>query len=281
MKKILMFFSVLVLTSVLFLETAQALRLTVKRIVFEGPKRAEFITVINNSDKEETYRLGWRHFRMTENSSLEFVPDDQLTDDIKPVVDMIRFAPRRFTVPPRSSQQVRIVLRTPANLPDGEYRSHLWVHPEADVEELRAEAIERDRQRGVKQGVSLSMLTGVTMPIIVRKGAFEATASVANLNAAHNGGFIDVSYSLLREGQNSVYGEVEYICNPDSTPYTLKLTRGVAIYPEVTQRNFNFRIPKLEGVPACSNLAVSFVEAQGFAGERGQILAQAKTQIKQ
>ncbi|MCI5060767.1 MAG: hypothetical protein MRY79_06825, partial [Alphaproteobacteria bacterium] len=57
------------------LNSADALRITLKRIVFEGPKRAEVLTLINNSNEEKTYRVAWRHFRMTPDKSLVAVPD--------------------------------------------------------------------------------------------------------------------------------------------------------------------------------------------------------------
>lgn len=266
-----------------FVEIAHAVRITLKRVVFEGPKRTEVLTLINNSDKAETYRLGWRHFRMTENKSLVAVPDDALTPDIKPVVDMIRFAPRRFTIPPKSSQQVRMMLRMPSDLPDGEYRSHFWIRPEMDPEELRlkAKAQQKASGSGTGTGVSLTMLTGVTMPVIVRKGNLDANVTMMNLQASGTKGFVTASFSLLREGQKSVYGDLDYICNPGASQYILRTTRGIAIYPEINKRNFNLRIERLFDQPHCSTLAVQYTATTGFKGKRTEILAEGITSIKQ
>lgn len=260
-------------------ESVQALRITLKRVVFEGPKRAEMLTIINSSDKEETYRLGWRHFRMTADKSLVAVPDDQLTPDIKPVVDMIRFAPRRFTVPPRSSQRIRMMLRMPADLPDGEYRSHFWVRPEADVEVLRLEAEKDVKAKGAKGGVSLTMLAGVTMPIIVRKGDLEASVSIQNLQASESSGFVTVSFSLIREGNKSVYGDLEYICNAGAGEYLLKRTKGIAVYTELNQRNFNLRIEKNPDNPGCNSLAITYSLTNEFNGKDHELAAEAKVQV--
>lgn len=280
-KKILIFALIFSVCICATQNSAEALRITLKRVVFEGPKRAEVITIINNTDKEKTYRLGWRHFKMTPDKSLVAIPDDELTPDIKPVVDMVRFAPRRFTMPPKSSQQVRMMLRIPANLEDGEYRSHFWVRPEADVEELRAVAQNEQAKSGGKSGVTLQMLAGVTMPVIVRKGALQATASVESLSARESGGFVDVSFSIARAGNRSLYGDIDYICNPGVGEYAIKVTRGIALYTEVDQRNFNFRIEKAPDQPRCNTLSIVFSESDGFIGDKKQVLAQARASVAQ
>lgn len=280
MNKILFFLFLLFVTVVPFQPTAEALRITLKRVVFEGPKRAEVLTVINNSDREETYRLGWRHFKMTENKGLEYVPDDALISDIKPVTDMVRYAPRRFTVPPKSSQQIRLILRTPANLPDGEYRSHFWVNPEANTEVLRREAIEKNKKRGVKNGVSMSMLTGITIPIIVRKGNLSVAVSVSDFAAEDVGDSIKTNFSLVKEGDRSSFGEVRLTCNEASNPYVLKLSRGVAIYPEIDKRNFNFRIDKEVGQAPCNTLTLSYTETDGYGGDVLETLSRETITVK-
>ena len=282
MRKLSLFIILLGFGCVVNFDTADALRLTLKRVVFEGPKRTEVITVINNSNKPETYRLGWRHFRMTADKSLVPVPEDALTPEIKPVVDMVRFAPRRFTVPPKSSQQVRMMLRTPANLPDGEYRSHFWVQPEVDLDELRREELARAKRTGTEGGVSMIMLAGVTMPVIVRKGALEASASIQGVVAKVTGGFVEVSWSLLRDGNRSLYGDIDYVCNPGATDsYNLRVTRGIAMYSELNQRDFNLRIEKPTDRPACRSLSLSFTQTEGFEGARTVVLAEAETEVIQ
>lgn len=255
-------------------DTANALRITLKRVVFEGSKRAEVLTLINNSSEEKTYRIGWRHFEMTPDKSLVAVEDDQLPPGIKPVTDMIRFAPRRFTIPPNSSQQVRLMLRMPAGLEDGEYRSHLWIRPEADTEELK---LRREMEKQGRQGVSLRMLAGVTMPVIVRKGALNASVEVGGLRASKTTGFIDVAFRLTRQGNRSVYGDIEYVCNGGA--YVLKSTRGIAIYPEVDYRDFSLRIARQPDQPSCNSLTVKFAETSGFAGEEVRVLAEATTPV--
>ena len=280
-RKFFLFLALFTLGVFIVVESAQALRITLKRVVFEGPKRAEVLTIINSSNEERTYRLGWRNFVMTQDKSLVALAEgEEPPANAKMVEDMVRFAPRRFTLAPKSSQQVRMILRTPSGLADGEYRSHFWVRPEEDVEELRLKAERRAAKEGKKSGgVSLTMLAGVTMPVIVRKGGLSATASVTNLRATETGGYVDIGFSLIREGNRSVYGDINYVCNEGVGAYTLRTTRGIAVYTELNQRNFNLRIEKAPGQPRCSSLTVTFTQTDGFKGDTEAVLASAKTQV--
>lgn len=257
---------------------ASALRITLKRIVFEGPKRAESITIINPADEEVTYRIGWRHFAMTEDKALEPVRSGEpLPPGIKPVTDMVRFAPRRFTVPPRSSQQIRLMFRAPKGLEDGEYRSHLWVRPEANIADLK----KSDGQSGSSGGgVSLTMLTGVTMPVIVRKGNLQASVQFDEISARRNGNNIDLGFALVREGTKSLYGDVVYTCNDGLNGYELRKNRGVAMYTESSRRRFNVSAEQPADVAACREIRLRFVETDGFSGKELGVLAESVVAVQ-
>ncbi len=280
MKKYKITFFLCVLFCVMFVivQSADALRITLKRVVFEGPKRAEVITLINNKNEPVTFRLGWRHFVMTPDKSLLHVEEENLPPEVRPSKDMVKFAPRRFTINPGGSQQVRMILRMPAGIPDGEYRSHLWVRPEASVDNLTLDQSEAAQE--ASKGVSVTMLAGVTMPVIVRKGNLGATVEVTNLRASHNGGFINASFTMLRQGERSVYGDIEYICNPGGAEYQARLSRGNAIYAETDQRNFNLQIEKDPTKPACNSIKVKFSETDGFDGDSVRVLAEASAPVQ-
>ena len=267
----------LLAVGVLAPNVADALSITVKRVTFEGSKRADVITVINNSDKTETYRLSWRHFVMSGTQGLVAVPEDNLPPEVKPSKDMVRFSPRRFTLAPRGSQQVRLMLRMPAGVENGEYRSHLAISPEEDVEAYRDQI---SKTRGNKTGVFMKMLAGASMPIIVRKGNLGATANIQDLSAVSQGDTILTRFALAREGEKSTYGDLDYICNPEGDWYLLKFTRGVSVYAETPLRRITIKIPKKQNKPACTTLAVRYTEVDGFAGEMIGVLAEATTRVQ-
>lgn len=248
----------------LFPRYADAIAITVKRVTFEGSKRAEVITIINNSDSEETYRLGFKNMIMTEKNGIKDVSDDNLPPEIRPAQDMVRFSPLRFTLPPRGSQQVRMMLRMPASTPDGEYRSHLWVRTEQNAGAFKDQ---NTQNLGRKAGVSMQMLPGVSMPVIVRKGNLDVKSEVVDLSASNQTTKMLVNFTLLREGTKSTYGDIDFICNKGGADeYLLKFIKGFSVYQEINRRFVSVTMPLLPEKPTCNLMTVRYTETDGLSG---------------
>ena len=155
-------------------QDGQAVRLSLKRVVFEGAQRADVMTLVNDSAEEQTYRLSWRDMKMTAEQPLAEVPEGTTDPAIKPARDLVIFAPRRVTLPPGGSQQIRLMLKKPADLPEGEYRSHLLVTPEKEAVRFDPSVAEG----GDATSIALKMLAGVSFPVIVRQGNLPVAARV-------------------------------------------------------------------------------------------------------
>lgn len=93
------------------------------RVVFDGNTRTAQIDVINSGTETMTYRISLIRRRMTDTG--EFVPVESAHEQERFADEMIRYSPRQVVIPPGGTQAVRLQLRKPANLEDGEYRSHL------------------------------------------------------------------------------------------------------------------------------------------------------------
>ncbi len=259
---------------------AYSLSVTLKRIVFEGSKRSEVLTIINNSNRAETYRIGWLHYVMNDQGRLVPVERENLPPSIKPAEDMVRYAPRRITVPAQKSQQIRIMMRMPAGVEDGEYRSHLWIRTEPDVERMKKDAEVKMRESGENKSMTLEMLPGITMPVIIRKGDLDAAINIQNLQAQQSPGFVSISYDFLRDGMRSVYGDTDYICNAGtSSSYLLRKVRGVGVYNEVNLRKYSLKVEKPIDKGACNSLTVSFQETSNSVREEKALSLQATTAV--
>ena len=274
-----MLFVVLVASSlalVLATNQANAVGLLFKRVVFEGGKRAEVLTVLNGSQEVKTYRLGWTHFKMTEDKALTPVPAAELPPGVAASKDLIRFSPRRFTLGPGDTQQVRMVLRTPAGLSEGEYRSHLSIRPEGKVARRKARTAQSK-----KSGVEMEMLTGMSIPVIVRQGNLSVDVAVDSLIARSTGSSMNVDFMLKRAGGRSVYGDVDFICNEGlRSEYLLKFIRGYAIYSEVSQRKESHVIRRKPGAPSCTTLTIRYTEMTGRGEDVGDVLAKATATVQ-
>ena len=256
---------------------AQALRLSMKRIIFEGPVRSDVITIMNNTAKEQTYRLGWRHYRMDETRSLVAVPEEDLPSitDIKWADDMIRFAPRRVTVAAGGSQQIRILLRRPRDLASGEYRSHLWSITEVEAAKFDADA------SADKQSVRLTMQPAITMPVFVRVGDLSASARITGATLSRAEGGASVGFTLHREGTRSLYGDLNVICTAGSQEYVASEVRGIAVYTEVQKRIFDYEIKiPAERANDCRRVRIEYVADNDDSQYGGQTMASATAELK-
>jgi P pilus assembly chaperone PapD len=248
---------------------ALALRVTMKRVIFEGPKRTEILTIINNSAEEQVYRLGWRRMSMTENSSLEFVEGDAPIAGLMPADEMIKYAPRRIVLAPGASQQVRLMLRRPKDLAPGEYRSHLWIQPEA-------ESIKFTPNKNTptdKPSIQIKMLTGLTLPVFVRSGNLTAKASITEASAAASGEGFKVKFVLNREGNRSLYGDLRVSCDGKLA----REIRGIAVYTETVKRNINFDVPMPDS--GCHQVNIKYVAPEEDVLFKGGVMAEANTSL--
>jgi len=206
---------------------------TPKRLVFGDSRGAEII-LINRGSSRMTYRVSWVQKRMTESGELIEVPADSPGE--APLRDMVRFAPRQVVLEPKDRQIVRLFLRKPADLPPGEYRSHLLLQavppPEqaADAEQLADKGFT----------TNLGLLFGFAIPIIVRQGPLDAKVRLAGLAyepARQEGQPAAVSLTLHREGDRSLYGDLTATFQPAGGGEVLVgKDLGLAVYTPLADR---------------------------------------------
>ena len=252
---------------------AYALRVTMKRVIFEGPRRTELLTIVNNTAEEQVFRLGWRNMRMSEDHSLEFVKEGDSLEGLKPAEDMVRFSPRRVVLPPGASQQIRLMLRRPKDLPEGEYRSHFWIQPEAEAVKFKPNP-EKKNEKGPT--VQIKMLTGMTVPVFVRNGNLTANVTFSNATITPEGNGIKVKLTVNREGQRSVYGDMKLYCVGSGGEVLQRESNGIAIYTEVGKRNMEFDVPFPEagGADACRQIRVKYVAVDDDSQYKGAVMAE-------
>lgn len=254
---------------------AYAVKITMKRVIFEGTKRAEVLTLINNTGDEQAYRLGWRNMRLTEDAGLKEIPEGETPADIKFADQMVIFAPRRVVIPPGGSQQIRLMLRKPKDLAEGEYRSHLWIRPEAEAVKFEAKPTEAG-----KSAVQIKMLAGVSLPVFVRIGQMTATAKFESAAARQADGKLKIDLVISRQGNRSLYGDLDFICTGGEEK-VLRQVRGIAIYPELAQRKFNFSFPlPKEGMAGCSAMRIVYTADKEDPLFKGNVIAQTSANLQ-
>ncbi len=213
------------------------------RVVFEGRTRAAEITLVNIGREPATYRVSLYHLRMLESGEMKEI---EAPDEGAPWSDdLVRYAPRQVTLAPNVSQVVRLQLRLPASLPDGEFRSHLLFRAVPREDAMPERSIEKpagDNAKGFS--VRLTPIYGVSIPLIVRHGPTAATAALRNVSfqPARGGEPAFAACELARAGNQSVYGNltVTYV-PPTGAPRVVGMMNGVAVYTPLARRML--RIP--------------------------------------
>ena len=198
------------------------------RIVINTGGGAQVI-LSNIGTEPATYRISAELRRMGEDGDFTAVAEADANPAEQAALAMITFAPRRVTLLPGQPQAVRIAIRPPAGLPDGEYRVHLNIR--AVPPALKPEAATAEPSAGV--AIKLIPVYGITIPVFLRRGKLEGGATLAgpHLVKSQDGAFIELD--LNRTGRRSVYGT---LIGKSARGTVLFELRGIAIYSEITHR---------------------------------------------
>jgi hypothetical protein len=244
------------------------------RIVFDKNQRAAQLELINQGKTPETYRLSMVNRRMSETG--DFSPADPPLPGEQFADSMVRFSPRQVTIPPGGSQTVRMLLRKPADLATGEYRSHLQIDRVADP--VGSGSIEAATDAG-KVGVTLTALVGASIPVIVRQGDTQASVALARLAVLPAGAEpVSLAFEIDRSGDRSVYGDLVVTFTPKGgTPVEVAKAGGVAVYVPNPLRRARMPLRLPEGATLSGgSLQVSFRER---ADAGGKLLAEASIAV--
>ena len=267
--RILAFLVVTIVTMGLLAQDAYAVRVSLQRVIFAGSKRSETLTLINNTAKDQTYRLGWKKFRMDEQQSLRAIEEGAPFDDILWAEKMVRFAPRRITVAAGASQQVRIMLRRPKELADGEYRAHLWIVSEGEPPKFEADP------DSTKQAIRLSVQPAISLPIFVRTGDLSGEANFSDVTLKPIEGGLSTSFTLNRVGDRSIYGDFDFVCTDGGKDVVLRQARGIAVYKEIDRRFLRYDLPLNETTTrSCNTVGITFRSSPNDPQFKGVTLAE-------
>lgn len=225
-------------------DSKPGLLITPTRVVLEGKNRAAAITIANNGNKEGNYKIEIVNKRMKEDGSI--VDADTTEAGELFATDILRISPRRVKIPAGGYQNVRILVRKPANLPDGEYRSHLRFMVVQDDEDETEEQQKTDETGSGNDGslsISIKANFGVTIPVIVRNGNLVEKASMGALSLGNKEGNKVVSFTIEREGARSLYGDIIVTyTNSAGKKFILNTLGGIAVYTPNAKRTMDVAI---------------------------------------
>jgi len=214
-----------------------------KRVVFEGEKKSQIITLSNIGKDTATYSISFVQIRMNEDGRFENIttPDSgQLFAD-----SFLRFYPHSVTLGPNESQSVKIQLTKTSGLKPGEYRSHLYFRALPKAMPLNVSGAD-----STSISVHLTAIFGITIASIIRVGESTAKVDISNLSFEKFEDSIPViKMEFDRTGNMSVYGDVvvNYI-SPKGKATKVGEIQGFAVYTPNIIRRCKLELKNSEGV---------------------------------
>lgn len=227
------------------------------RLVFDGTTRTAQVDVINSGTETMTYRISVIRRRMTDTG--DFVTVDEPVAGERFADEMIRYSPRQVVLPPGGAQAVRLQIRKPAGLEDGEYRAHLLFQALPPAESRAAADVPAAESKDLE--IRLHAVYSVSIPVIVRHGTTAAEVAIRDVAVRDDA----VTFTLARTGTRSVYGDlVVSLRGARGAERVIARANGVAVYtPNATRR---VRMPLPAGSLAGGELHVAFAERRDQAG---------------
>lgn len=193
-------FTVFLFSSVAFGE----LQVFPLRVVLNEKNRSAQVSVRHKGATPMKYRISTIFYRMQPNGAMEEVkvtgPED------KDGSEFFRYSPKQVTLEPNVEQVVRLMLRAPADLPEGEYRCHLHFEGMDEIDKKNDSAAGREAQMFLKARMA------VAIPVIISKGTPKTDLQLKDFKFS-KGPQGETLFSVVMEktGNGFLYGDFEIV----------------------------------------------------------------------
>lgn len=208
---------------------AQSLSFKPQRIVLDAKSSTASLSLTNTGQQAETFRI--ELVDMVYQDDGKVVPATKTPAGHPSAKDFVRFSPSQVRLEPGETQTVRLLVRAPETLPDGEYRVHAVMRQLPNVT-----AVKPALNPNVVAG-AIGIEQGVAIPVIIRRGQTTATGSIDAVKVvdakAGTPGQLDLW--LARQGNRSLYTNLVI---KDKAGAVIFETKGVAVPVPNTKRRF-------------------------------------------
>ncbi len=269
------------------LHAAGGLMVTPNRLDFKDNTSGQEVKLINKSNEPVTYRVSIQHLRMEENGTYKEISETETNPPEKFADNLLRFSPRRVTLQPNEVQTVRIVMKKPADLAVGEYRSHFLFREEPSADFKVSNDVEaKSNVKGNKISVILKPLFGISIPVLVVHGDVQAKSGIENLvvktEAKTNKKLLSVD--LTRDGNASLYGNVlvTFKANKDNKEYDIGVLNSIAVFSPYPKRRVSINLNLPSGVKLSDGvITVKYITKPNDSDwiDRKKVLSQASLMI--
>ena len=247
-------FALLILLAFIYIPEAHARVDMVPHIViFEPRERSSEITILNLSDETREFRLKIINYKQTPPRGSYQILEGPLDPAFDPD-QVVRFSPRTFTLAPKGLQKVRLSLRKPGDLPDGEYRFHLLATSYATEEE--------SRPSNDNVSIVMAMNVGIAIPVIVRHGNVSSTGQLSDFDlrpgSQTQSKKPELHFLASRSGNSSTVGRISVAWAQDGRNFEeIGFIRNFNVFTELQEREGRVVLDKF---PTSGVMKVTYFE---------------------
>lgn len=230
MKHFITLFLTLAIVGVSIISAQAKLLVSPLYISLEGRERTSQLVVANVSDRTLTYRLKWDQVIQDPTNNGKYKEQDPAVNGPY-LQDFAVFSPRQVTLKPTESQTVRIGIRRPADLPEGEYKSH-----------IKLEIIQNPDELQPVKGITAIVNMGYSLPVVYRVGEYNCQIEMGEpaITTNQKSGNLMLKLPVDRSGIHGVLGQIEVFYTPRNGERKLIMTYGnVNMFPEINERIYD------------------------------------------
>ncbi|MDF8334617.1 hypothetical protein [Novosphingobium cyanobacteriorum] len=222
-----------------------------KRVVMTDREKTATVGLYNRAAASGDYDISISDMMMTTDGQLvdlAAVTDPAQSARVRTASGMLRWSPRRVTLPANEAQMVRIMVRAAPDLPPGEYRSHfLAVSVPPQTGELTIDDA-AGGAGGAVGGVGVQIVPrfGISIPVIVRVGETTLNAGLRDMALETEADRRrTLALTITREGTRSAFGDITVSVASVKKP--LGEIKGIGVYTEISERRAHVEIdPKAD-----------------------------------
>jgi hypothetical protein len=220
------------------------LLVTPSRVLFEGSTQKEVLNLVNMGNETTIYSVSFVQRAMKEDGSFIEIAQPELGQNFAD--PYVRIFPRQVTLAPQEAQTIVLQYRRKPDMRPGEYRSHLYFRSEKNYIPLGDTKAASDSK---SLSVELIPIFGMSIPVIIRTGETEVTASLTDLQLdLKDQTKQNLSFNINRVGNISLYGDIRVQFIPEKgKPFDVAAVNGVGVYTTIKSRKMTVSLDSNTG----------------------------------
>ncbi|HEY0893331.1 MAG TPA: fimbria/pilus periplasmic chaperone, partial [Cellvibrio sp.] len=252
-------FATLITFSLIVQSASANLLINPTRVQFNPSDRTTDVTLINTSQVTTTYRLEWAEKKAKANGGYTDL-DSAAAANFPVASKMLRFSPKQVTLKPNERQTIKLAIRRPQGLADGEYRSHLLFRALPPTKN----SVEKDQQTA---STVIAVVLNFAIPVVIQQGTpnYTVNANSARIlfNPSKKDGSVEVD--LSRSGIHSMIGNISAYWTPAGGKEQLIAKLGdYNFWPELSTARATLHWVGTDFAPADGKLRLVYEGAKDF-----------------